>query len=346
MQQLKISTLLQGGKYRIEKVLGQGGFGITYLATQVVLNRKVAIKEFFMKEYCNRDAETSHVTIPSDGSKEFVARFRQKFIKEAQTIAGLNHPHIIRIYDVFEENDTAYYVMEYHDNGSLSELVKQHGALPEAEALRYIREVAKALTYIHKRNMNHLDIKPGNILLDEEGCSVLIDFGLSKRYDESGQQTSTTPVGISHGYAPMEQYKQGGVGTFSPATDIYSLGATLYKLLTGQTPPDASDVFTDGLPVLPSSISSSVCNAIAQAMSPIERTVLKVRQSFLRYWIRNRWRLMKIPMKKPMMILIMRFFTKLLPLPNRSLSRSPNLLLHPLRNRHQPLQRINGWFLH
>ncbi len=268
MQQLKISTLLQGGKYRIEKVLGQGGFGITYLATQVVLNRKVAIKEFFMKEYCNRDAETSHVTIPSDGSKEFVARFRQKFIKEAQTIAGLNHPHIIRIHDVFEENDTAYYVMEYHDNGSLSELVKQHGALPEAEALRYIREVADALAYIHEHQMNHLDVKPGNVLLDEKGRSVLIDFGLSKRYDESGQQTSTTPVGISHGYAPMEQYKQGGVGTFSPATDIYSLGATLYKLLTGKTPPDASDVFTDGLPALPSSVSSSVANAIAQAMTP------------------------------------------------------------------------------
>ncbi len=266
--ELSSTTLLQGGKYRIEKVLGQGGFGITYLATQVVLNRKVAIKEFFMKEYCNRDAETSHVSIPSEGSKELVARFRQKFIKEAQTIAGLNHPHIIRIHDVFEENDTAYYVMEYHDNGSLSELVKQRGALPEAEALRYIREVADALAYIHEHQMNHLDVKPGNVLLDEKGRSVLIDFGLSKRYDESGQQTSTTPVGISHGYAPMEQYKQGGVGTFSPATDIYSLGATFYKLLTGKTPPDASDVFTDGLPALPTSISSSVSHAIAQAMSP------------------------------------------------------------------------------
>ena len=268
IMQLSSTTLLQGGKYRIEKVLGQGGFGITYLAVQVGLNRKVAIKEFFMKEYCNRDAETSHVSIPSEGSKELVARFRQKFIKEAQTIAGLNHPHIIRIHDIFEENGTAYYVMEFHNNGSLSELIKQHGSLPEVEALRYIREVADALAYIHEHQMNHLDVKPGNVLLDEKGRSVLIDFGLSKRYDESGQQTSTTPVGISHGYAPMEQYKQGGVGTFSPATDIYSLGATLYKLLTGKTPPDASDVFTDGLPTLPSSVSSSVANAIAQAMTP------------------------------------------------------------------------------
>ncbi len=266
--QLSSSTLLQGGKYRIEKVLGQGGFGITYLAVQVGLEREVAIKEFFMKEHCERDATTSHVTIPTSNNRDLVARFRQKFIKEAQTIARLNHPHIIRIYDIFEENGTAYYVMEYHNNGSLSELVKQHGSLSEAEALRYIREVADALGYIHEHQMNHLDVKPGNVLLDEKGRSVLIDFGLSKRYDESGQQTSTTPVGISHGYAPMEQYKQGGVGTFSPATDIYSLGATLYKLLTGQTPPDASDVYDDGLPSLPSNISPSIAVAVEQAMQP------------------------------------------------------------------------------
>ena len=115
--QLSSSTLLQGGKYRIEKVLGQGGFGITYLAVQVGLNRKVAIKEFFMKEYCNRDGETSQVSVGSVGSKELVARFRQKFLKEAQTIAALENPHIIRIYDIFEENGTANYVMEYLQDG-------------------------------------------------------------------------------------------------------------------------------------------------------------------------------------------------------------------------------------
>ena len=108
--QLQSGTLLQGGKYKIETVLGQGGFGITYLATQVALERKVAIKEFFMKEHCNRDVATSHVSVGSQGSQELVARFRQKFVKEARMIAGLNHPHIIRIIDVFEENETAYYV--------------------------------------------------------------------------------------------------------------------------------------------------------------------------------------------------------------------------------------------
>ena len=114
--------------------------------------------------------------------------------------------------------------------------------------------------------MNHLDVKPGNILLDENRNAVLIDFGLSKRYDEEGNQTSTTPVGISHGYAPLEQYKKGGVGTFSPATDIYSLGATLYKLLTGQTPPEATELMDEELPSLPANISPATVSAIKKAM--------------------------------------------------------------------------------
>ena len=152
---LQQGTKLQGGKYRIERELGHGGFGITYLATQVGLNRKVAIKEFFMSEYCNRDADTSQVTVGSEGSKELVEKFRKKFIKEAQNIACLKHPHIISIHDVFEENGTAYYVMEYLDHGSLADLVKRHGRLSEADALRYTRQIADALRYIHARKMNH-----------------------------------------------------------------------------------------------------------------------------------------------------------------------------------------------
>jgi len=268
MQHLPTNTLLQGGKYKIERVLGQGGFGITYLATQVGLNRKVAIKEFFMREYCNRDTDTSQVTVGSEGSRDVVEKFRSKFVKEAQNIACLKHPHIISIYDVFEDNGTAYYVMEYLDHGSLAELVKQRGRLSEADALSYIRQIADALRYIHARKMNHLDVKPGNILIDETDGAVLIDFGLSKRYDDEGNQTSTTPVGISHGYAPLEQYKKGGVGTFSPSTDIYSLGATLYRLVTGETPPDANDVNDEGLPAFPSCVPPSVAHAIEQAMQP------------------------------------------------------------------------------
>ena len=263
--QLTKGTDLQGGKYRILEIVGQGGFGITYLAEQTSLGRKVAIKEFFMKELCNREADTSYVTVPSIGSRELVERFRQKFLKEARSIASLEHKNIVPIIDVFEENGTAYYVMKNIAGGSFADKVKQ-GALPEADAVRYIRQVASALEFVHSKRMMHLDVKPANILLDDTDSAVLIDFGLAKQYDDAGTQTSTTPVGISHGYAPMEQYRRGGVSSFSPATDIYSLGATLYKLVTGATPPEASDVGNEGLPVLPSGISLAVRGAIEAAM--------------------------------------------------------------------------------
>ena len=266
---LRNGSLLQGGKYRIEKVLGQGGFGITYLGVQVGLNRQVAIKEFFMKEYCNREEDTSHVTVPSIGSRELVVRFRQKFMKEAQTIAGLeNNHHIVRVTDVFEENETAYYVMEYLPGGDLHGRIPK-GGMAEAEALGYIRQLGEALDYIHRQNILHLDVKPSNVLFRSNGEAVLIDFGISKHYDEDGGgQTSSTPVGLSEGYAPTEQYEREGISSFSASTDIYSLGATLYCLLQGSRPPKASIVLNEGLPSLPSHISSSTRNAIEAAMQP------------------------------------------------------------------------------
>lgn len=148
--QLNPGTILQNGKYEIVRTLGQGGFGITYLAEQVALHRKVAIKEFFMKDYCNRDTSTSIVTLgTTDGNKDLVSRFRTKFVREAQMIAALEQPHIVKIHDVFEENGTAYYVMEYLEGDSLADRVKKNGLLPEAEALKYIHQVGDALSYLH-----------------------------------------------------------------------------------------------------------------------------------------------------------------------------------------------------
>ena len=268
---LQPNTTLQGGKYIIKNVLGQGGFGITYLAEQTLLDGKVAIKEFFMKELCERDESTSHVTLGTSSNREMVERCRQKFLKEARTIFKLNHPNIVRILDVFEENGTAYYVMDYIEGESLADMVKRRGALPEAEALNYIKEVGKALMYIHEKKINHLDIKPSNIMRrEEDGRIMLIDFGVSKQYDlVTSEGTSTTPVGISRGYSPAEQYRQQGVQTFSPQSDVYALAATLYKLFTGVTPPEAMEVLDDGLPLseLQSChISSSVIDAIQRAM--------------------------------------------------------------------------------
>ena len=283
--QLKQGTHLQGGKYRIEKVLGQGGFGITYLAIQTGLDRKIAVKEFFMKELCERNESTSYVTLGTQGSKETVSRFREKFLKEARNIAMLNHPNIVRVIDIFEENGTAYYVMEFAENGSLSDKVKKEGCLSEPLATRYIKQVADALNYIHGRKMNHLDVKPGNIMLNGNDDAILIDFGLSKQYDETtGKQTSTTPVGISEGYAPMEQYMQGGVGEFSPSTDIYSLGATFYKLLTGVTPPNASFINNAGLPtdeLKNRGVSQNTIDVINKAMEGRKRDRIQDINSFV-----------------------------------------------------------------
>ena len=265
--QLKTGTLLQGGKYKIIRSLGQGGFGITYEAEQVLLRRRIAVKEFFMKDCCERNDATSRVTVGMENQRALVERFRGKFMREAQMIAGMDHPHIVRVLDVFEENGTAYYVMDFLPGGSLADMVKKEGPLSEAKAEEYIRQVAYALDYIHRNNTVHLDVKPSNILLNAKGETVLIDFGISKHYDESGEQTSSTPVGISKGYAPLEQGRDGDVSQFKPSTDIYALGATLYHLVSGLVPPDASIVNEEGL-ICPLGIPEHLWTVIETAMRP------------------------------------------------------------------------------
>ena len=280
MSELKSGALLQGGKYKIEKSLGQGGFGITYLAEQTNLGRKVCIKEFFMKEYGERtessDADSdatvlTGVSAVTSAAAEIMGRYREKFVKEARTIARLDHPGIVRIHDVFEENGTAYYVMDYIEGENLNDLVKREGALSEDRALGYIRQVGDALTYVHGKSIMHLDVKPSNVIVRKsDGNAILIDFGTAKQYDSDGFQTSTTPIGLSAGYAPIELMKIGGVSTFSPETDVYSLGASLYYLVTGQNPPEASvrmEMLMEGDKLeFPKHISSSTIEAIETAM--------------------------------------------------------------------------------
>ncbi|MGM9696136.1 MAG: bifunctional serine/threonine-protein kinase/formylglycine-generating enzyme family protein [Alloprevotella sp.] len=285
MSTLQPGSTLQNGKYEIQRVLGQGGFGVTYLALQQGLNRIVAIKEFFMENFCVRNADTHHVTIAAEGSRELVERYRNKFLKEARNIAKLEHPNIVSIIDVFEENSTAYYVMKYAQNGSLDDKVKREGHLSEADAKRYILKIANALRFVHQHKMTHLDVKPANILLSDNDEPWLIDFGLSKQYDaKTGEQTSSTPLGYSPGYAPIEQYMAGGAGTFSPESDIYSLGATFYKLLTGNTPPDASTVVNNGIPVQElhaKNVSQRAISVIFQAMEPLCKDRLHDMDSFI-----------------------------------------------------------------
>ncbi len=263
---LKKDTRLQNGKYTILEVLGQGGFGITYKA-ETSDGQIVAIKEFFMKDSCMRGDDSKSISILTESARAEVERYRQKFIKEANNLLRLDHPNIVKVYDVFEENNTDYYVMQYMSGGSLRDYVLKNGPMDELTAKNYILQVASALQYMHiEKHLCHYDVKPGNILLDG-GKVMLIDFGLSKNYDASGQQTSTTPVGISAGYAPIEQYQQ-SLQEFSPATDIYALGATLYFLLSGQNPPEASVVLERGLNC-PVQMSQNTWAVITQAMRPV-----------------------------------------------------------------------------
>ena len=136
MQYLPSETILQGGRYRIVKMLGEGGFGITYLGIQIGLERQIVIKEFFMKDYCERDEFSNLLYVPTSGNRDFVARFKEKFLKEARHIAKLNHPNIVSIIDVFEENGTAYYAMEFAVGGSLADKVEREGCLSEEVATR------------------------------------------------------------------------------------------------------------------------------------------------------------------------------------------------------------------
>ena len=266
---LPIGTLLQGGRYEIIRYISSGGFGCTYEARDTKFKniaKSLAIKEFFVKDFCNRDAATNCISVATQNKAELVEKLRAKFLAEAAALYGFNHPNIVRVTDTFEENGTAYYVMEYIDGCSLANIVEKNGPLSEEKALGYIRQVADALKYVHSQNYLHLDVKPHNIMVDGNDRAVLIDFGVSKQYDEANGANTSTLVGSTPGYAPLEQ-SGSGIREFSPTTDIYSLGATLFKLVTGMNPPVASEVNENGLPT-PFGVSSALFHAIETAMQP------------------------------------------------------------------------------
>lgn len=270
-QQLIIGTLLHGGTYKIEKVLGQGSFGITYLAEHTNLGKKVAIKEFFMKELNSRDEDGS-ITGMSDSSLS--QNYCQKFKKEAINLSRLDHPNIVRVTDSFSENGTFYYVMDFIEGQNLNDYIKSH-YIDEAEAVSIIKSVADALIYMHEeKHMLHLDLKPGNVMRrNSDGHVFLIDFGLSKHYSTDGQPETSTTIGLgTAGYAPIEQGNKAKNGEFRPTIDVYALGATFYKLLTRETPPPASDLVSDDEllenKLREKGVSDNLIKVVTEAMCP------------------------------------------------------------------------------
>lgn len=294
---LATGTILKGASYtyRIEKTLGQGSFGITYLASvkmsgalgAIDANIRVAIKEFFMRDINGRSDTT--VTSGSDGG--IYDDYRKKFTREALNLSKLQHPNIIKVIESFTANNTIYYVMEYIGGGSLDDYIKRSNGLQEAEALRIIKQIGSALSFMHHQGMLHLDLKPSNIMMKESGDVVLIDFGLSKQYDDNGDPESSTKVGAgTPGYAPIEQanYREGN--GFPVTMDVYALGATMYKMLTGERPPEASDILNDGFPLYSlqeHQVSERTIASIAKAMAPTRKDRYKTVEQFMKSFDRE-----------------------------------------------------------
>lgn len=248
---LSPGTLLKGKEeYTVVSVLGKGGYGITYLAQSTIYIGSIphrvdfAIKEFYMSSCCTRKPDGT--VVMSEGSQQDMDLCKKEFRVEAEHLSELNkYPGIVPVNEIFEANGTIYYVMQHLGSTTLLDYIdKKGGKLDEDLAVRLIMSIGHAVKVLHQKKLTHLDIKPENVMMVDEGTQVrpvLIDFGLSRHYNFLGQVTNNNlPQGVSDGYSPIEQYV--GIDSFSPTADIYSLAATLFRMLTGHTPERATKV--------------------------------------------------------------------------------------------------------
>lgn len=279
----------QNYSYNIEKTLGKGSFGITYLANVPIAMKgqfnslqsgiPVTIKEFAVEGKMQRIGSDLHIT----SDEEFVKNFADNFRQEATSLALLSHPNIVQILEVFEANNTIYYSMEYLPDGNLNDYACMSSGLPEKEAISFIRQIGSALSFIHANHMLHLDVKPDNVMRKGADYVKLIDFGLVKNISTELAATDSFGVGTT-GFAPLEQIDSKSNVPLSPATDVYALGATYYKLLAAFTPNDAVDVSKNGLnlqPLKAKGISKKSIDAIVAAMQPDKDKRLQSAEEFL-----------------------------------------------------------------
>ena len=285
---LPAGTVLKGGNasYTLLKTLGQGSFGITYLAKNMVGEDEVeqlfCIKEFFMRDINGRE----NTSVTSSNREGMFDYYKRKFEQESDHLSRLRHKNIVMVVDAFRENSTSYYVMQYIDGQSLDSLIAAKGQLSTDETVGIIRQVGSALSCMHSKGMLHLDVKPANVMMADEKTAILIDFGLSKQYDQNGQPESSTTVGSgTPGYAPIEQANHREGKDFPVQMDVYALGATMLKMLTGQRPPEASDILNFGFPkkeLLAVGVTSSVAMVVEKAMAPQQNKRYKTVNDFLK----------------------------------------------------------------
>ena len=279
---LQPGTMLRGGTYRVERPLSSGGFGNTYVVTNVSFDETFAMKEFYMKDINMRDGNSVTVSIP--GNKTTFDTQRNKFLKEAKRLRKLTNNHIVGVHDLFEENGTTYYIMDFIDGESLSARMKRTGQpLSEAETMDVLNQVLEALDVVHQQGIWHLDLKPANIMINKEGKALLIDFGASKQMRADEGLTSTSGLCYTPGYAPIEQMEQ-NLDRFGPWTDIYSLGATLYNLLTRNALPSPMELLEEGESALqfPPTVSPKMRQLVYRMMQPSRlkrpQSIAEVRQ--------------------------------------------------------------------
>ena len=266
---LPCGITLKKNRYRIFNYISHGGFSNTYLAEDTLLNKYVAIKELFVRDICARELQTENVKISIETNRTAFDGLKKKFIKEAKRLQAFHCPNIIRVYDCFEENGTAYYTMDYIPGDSLASVIKQKSRLSENYIRTLLPGLLNALSTVHNENIWHLDIKPANLMLRNGKSLVLIDFGASKQYeDKEGKTlTSSSAMAYTSGFAPPEQISNNtkNIGAW---TDIYALGATLFNLLTGSKPPQTDEIISEGLPLFPSDVSNEMVKAVTAMMQP------------------------------------------------------------------------------
>ena len=242
------------GKYIVGHVLGQGGFGITYIAKDYLSGERVAIKEYLPSEFARRNG--SSVQAFSGDQETNFAYGKEQFLAEAKTLAAFNgDEHIVRIFSFFEENNTAYFAMEYVDGYALDKIMAQQGGrLSIAEANRYLLPLMESLNKVHAKGIVHRDIAPDNIIVTKDGSAKLIDFGAARF--STGEKSKSLDVILKHGFAPMEQYMRRG--RQGPYTDVYALAVTYYYAITGKIPPDAVERVEQDSLFLPSAMGVAI----------------------------------------------------------------------------------------